>query len=189
MPLVDDQRRIFMVCDGAIGRNAMIVTAMIGRGRCQSPSSLETIESLFDNNIYTKYRNFGIDTEPVTHPLKSSGTGFLILPSNGTMSVLQAFQFGTGDDGPERDPITVSIEGSTAIDQTELENGSSWTLIYFGWTGIDVETDVARNVYGDLVHITNSIPYRAYRFLIASQRTSANCVEYSEVKLFGYFLD
>ena len=161
---------------------------MIGLGPCQSPSAEELVNSVLDDSLYTKYLNFGNANSDTNMTLKGVGTGFAMMPASGSLSVLRAFQFGTGNDFPERDPITVSIEGTTTMDQTELELGSSWTLIYIGWTGIGRGTNAPRSAYANLVHINNSVPYRIYRFIVASHRASANCVQYSEIKLLGYFL-
>ena len=180
---------IVALCDTTVGRDTVLSPQTIGYLSCQSPSSAETVSSILDGNLETKHVNYGIDDASVILLLKGVGTGFALVPSAGNMSVLQAFQFGTANDAPERDPITLSIEGSRMSDQSSLQRGSSWNLIYLGWTGIDGYNDPGRRVYGNVQNISQAVPYKAYRFLIASQRAAGNCVQYSEIRLIGYFLD
>ncbi|CAF0723338.1 unnamed protein product [Adineta steineri] len=177
---------LISVCNAAVGRDA--TTVGIGNGICQSPTG-QTVSTVVDGNLTTKYLNFGFGDHNSYSSLKGVGTGFVIIPQSGNFSVLQAFQFGTGDDNPTRDPITITIEGSQSNNSTYLLLGSAWSLIYYGWTGINLNNDPGRTVYGDLQTISQASAYRAYRILIASQRGSDDCVQYSEVRLLGYFIN
>ncbi|CAF0754973.1 unnamed protein product [Adineta steineri] len=177
---------LISVCNAAVGRDA--TTVGIGNGICQSPTG-QTVSTVVDGNLTTKYLNFGFGDHNSYSSLKGVGTGFVIIPQSGNVSVLQAFQFGTGGDNPTRDPITITIEGSQSSNSTYLLLGSAWSLIYYGWTGINLNNDPGRTVYGDLQTISQASAYRAYRILIASQRGSDDCVQYSEVRLLGYFIN
>ncbi|CAF0925762.1 unnamed protein product [Adineta steineri] len=174
------------ICNAAVGRDA--TTVGIGNGICQSPTG-QTVSTVVDGNLTTKYLNFGFGDHNSYSSLKGVGTGFVIIPQSGNFSVLQAFRFGTADDTPTRDPITITIEGSQSNNSTYLLLGSAWSLIYYGWTGINLNNDPGRTVYGDLQTISQASAYRAYRILIASQRGSDDCVQYSEVRLLGYFIN
>ncbi|CAF1152345.1 unnamed protein product [Adineta steineri] len=176
------------VCMAAVGRDATTLTIGSGTSTCQSPTG-QTATNVVDGNLTTKYLNFGLGNTGIYNSLTGVGTGFVIIPQSGNFSVLQAFRFGTADDTPTRDPITITIEGSQSSNSTYLLLGSAWSLIYYGWTGINLNNDPGRNVYGDLQTISQASAYRAYRILIASQRGSADSVQYSEVRLLGYFIN
>jgi hypothetical protein len=179
---------ILAICTTAIGRNTIPSPLSIGYRECQSPSAAEAVNSIIDGDLATKHLTFGNSNSDTTMPLKGVGTGFIVVPTTGNMSIIRSFQFGTANDSPNRDPITVSIEGSQMSDQINLEKGSSWNLIYLGWTGIDLNNVSARSSYGNSQSVSQTVPYRAYRFIIASQRGADTSVQYSEIKLFGYFL-
>lgn len=111
-----------------------------------------------------------------------TGTGFLVIPRQGE-TLLLAIRFTTGDDLPDRDPLTITVEGSNAI-STTLMQGTSWSTIYSGSIGLDI--DPGRNNDGLLQCIPNNqIWYTSYRILITSKRGINSAVQYSEVKLLG----
>jgi hypothetical protein len=179
---------IVSLCNTAIGRNTVLSRTGVGYRECQSPSTEESVSSIIDGSLATKHVTFGIGDSDIILRIKGVGTGFIVVPTTGNMSIIRSFQFGTANDSPNRDPITVSIEGSQMSDQINLEKGSSWNLIYLGWTGIDLNNVSARSSYGNSQSVSQTVPYRAYRFIIASQRGADTSVQYSEIKLFGYFL-
>jgi len=147
------------------------------------------VTAILDGNLETKHLTFGNAGASVMDAANGIDTGFYVVPQGGVFSVLQAFQFGTANDSPERDPITITIEASQFSTSTDLEMGSSWNLIYNGSTGINRSNDSDRNAYGSMQTITHPSPYKAYRILIAEKRGIENSVQYSEVQFFGYFIN
>ncbi|CAF1429029.1 unnamed protein product [Adineta steineri] len=135
-----------------------------------------------DGDTSTKYLHFGRCTEYENDITCGLDTGFYLELKRGT-SLVTGLQICTADDFPERDPLTVSLEGSNQSGAA-LTLGSSWTLIYKGDSGLGIDTD--RLTCGIMQLINNPIQYKSYRFLVSSKRDYRNSVQYSEVKLFGY---
>ena len=137
----------------------------------QSPAKL------FDNDTTTVYSirvNYTVNGVQV-----GKKTGFYVSVA-GCQVVLTAFQFYPYINNSNRDPITITIEGSNAVDLTK---GTNWELLYDGTSGLN-ETN--RND-GTLQNISNARSFTSYRFLVNDiRRTNVNLVSYSEVKLFGY---
>lgn len=162
-------------------------------GRVSSPSSLgfsygqypatQVVNNVIDRNITTKYLNFGNTTVNVPTTLGGVGSGFYITISLGALSILTRFRIATGDDLPNRDPFIVSIEGSNSGNLTQ---GTSWTLIYNGSTGL--ETDPGRNAFGPYQLVPNFKPFSSYRFLTLAKRSVDDSVQYSEVEFYGYLM-
>ncbi len=150
-----------------------------GDGTNASKEDGEGVACAIDGNTGTKYLNFGYNNNPPTESLAAGiNTGFhLTLASAAKVT---AIQFATANDCPERDPLTITVEGSNATDA--LMTGSSWTKLYEGVSGL---ADTAnRLTYGDIVGFNNSTNYTSYRVLITSKRDVQNSVQYGEVKLF-----
>jgi len=180
---------IVALCNTVLGGNSIQSPTFTGNKACQSPHSEQRVSAILDGELGSTHLNFGSYDVTVDLPTKGVGTGFMVVPQSGGFSVLQAFQFGTGGDRYKRDPITITIEGSQFNNSAYLQMGSSWNLIYDGWTGINMTDDPGRSVYGNLQTINQSCPYKAYRVLITSQRGEDDSVQYSEVKFFGYFVN
>jgi hypothetical protein len=141
----------------------------------------ETPKNAFDNNCTTKFTSFGNCTS--TNSLScAQNTGFYVILQQGA-TVMNGLQFCTGNDNPPRDPITMTLEGSNQTGSALLL-GSSWSLIYNGSCGLGV--DPGRNQPGQIQTFSNFIEYASYRILITSYRSSDHCVQYGELKLFGY---
>ncbi|CAF1071957.1 unnamed protein product [Rotaria sp. Silwood1] len=119
----------------------------------------------------------------VVAPAPGVGTGFYVTPAISNASITISLLFATANDSPNRDPITVTLEGSNA---NALDNGSSWTLIYSGSTGISHTADPGRMVYVTRQNFSNTIAYRSYRLLVTSQRAPEWGVQYSEAQIIGY---
>ena len=134
-----------------------------------------------DGNTATKYLNFGKLGAGESSADQGVGTGFYITPSRGA-SILTQFQMATADDVPDRDPLSITIEGSNATG-TGLTLGSNWTSLYSGSSGL--VTDPGRASWGEVLSIANSNPYTSYRLLITSQAGVANCMQYGEVAFMG----
>ncbi|CAF3738117.1 unnamed protein product [Rotaria sp. Silwood1] len=112
------------------------------------PSSAEDPPKVIDGLLSTKYLNFGLQsTDGAVLNNPGVNTGFFVTPTISTASVAVALLFATANDFPNRDPLTVTLEGTNATNVGALHLGSSWTLIYSGPTGIDSATAPARNTY------------------------------------------
>src|SRR5262245_59737873 len=109
----------------------------------------ESPPNSIDNNQGNKYLNF-----------RQSNAGFIVTPS--AISVLTGVRFSTGNDAPERDPFTISIEGTNSPNPTVTLN-STWTSIYNGVSGL--ATDPGRNTFGSTVTFINALPFTSYRML------------------------
>jgi hypothetical protein len=97
--------------------------------------------------------------------------------SGPNVTVVTGVRFTTGNDAPERDPMTYTLEGTTG---DPLAGG--WTLIASGVTGFAV--DPGRNVTGAAINFANTIPYRHYRLLFPTVRdASANSMQIAEIEL------
>ncbi|CAF0976075.1 unnamed protein product [Adineta steineri] len=135
-----------------------------------------------DGDTSTKYLHFGWCQSGQWEAHCGLDTGFYLELRRGA-SLVTGLQICTANDFPERDPLTVSLEGSNQSGSS-LTLGSSWTLIYNGPSGL--EKDPGRLTCGIMQLTSNSIQYKSYRFLVYSKRGAANGVQYSELKLFGY---
>jgi hypothetical protein len=91
----------------------------------------------------------------------------------------------TANDAPERDPLTVSIEGSNATG-ADLALGSSWTPIISS-INLGIDTDPGRFILAPVQTIlpAPTTVYTSYRVLVQSQRASANSTQYGELVLHG----
>jgi hypothetical protein len=145
----------------------------------------EIPQNAFDQNITTKHSSYGICNSSSASGLLQCGanTGHYLTLGRGT-SLLTSIRFCAATSLAERDPMTITIEGSNQS-SSALLFGSSWSLIYNGSSGLD--SDPGRANYG----VTQAIPnnarwYNSYRLLITSKRNISNAVQYSEVQLFGY---
>ena len=159
--------------------NGSLAAAGLGVGTYAATSSPGNV---LDQNGDTGYISFG--SCPNNTISKSCGvnTGLLIIPQQGA-TLLLAVQFTTNGDALESDPSNVTIEGSNRAFSTVMD-GKSWSLIYNGSTGLDV--DPGRTVNGLLQCFTNNtIWYTSYRILVTSKRGTSSSVQYNELKLYG----
>jgi hypothetical protein len=147
----------------------------------------ETPPHAIDNDTSTKYYNYwvnGCSGCPTNQPGVNSG--FFVLPSISNATVARALLFATGNDCPERDPITVTLEGSNATSNATLNQGLQWTLIYNGTTGIDPTVNTSRLTYVIQQNFPNTQAFASYRVLVTSKRSSCGGVQYSEARILGY---
>ena len=108
-------------------------------------------------------------------------SGLLITPKKGS-TIVTAFQFYTGNDMPERDPLTVTLEGSN--DPTATKEGcKNFTLIYQGTGGLDNDPD--RGNSGVQVTFPNTTAYTTYRLLVTKTRATTDGCQFGEFTLFG----
>lgn len=138
----------------------------------------------FDNTTGTKYTNFGVCALSAT--LSSScglNTGIYVTPQRGPSSLF-ILQFCTANDLPDRDPFTITIEGSNQP-SSSLTLGSSWALLYNGTTGL--QTHTTRFECGPVLPVSNNSNwYSSYRVLVTSIRGNEVATQYSELRLMGY---
>ena len=144
--------------------------------------SAEDPPRAIDNNINTKYLNFGDNLG--VGDVYGINSGFYLTANVGS-SVATGIRFTTANDAPERDPTMVTLEGSNSA-ISELPSGRSWTLIYSGPSGISATTDPGRQTLCQLRVINNSIAYKSYRLLVTDKRGPGNAVQYAEFAILGY---
>ncbi len=136
-----------------------------------------------DNIISTIYTNFGNCNSTCNLTTCGLNTGFYRTPQRGA-SLLIGLLVCTGSGLNQRDPITITLEGSNEA-VSALTLGSSWTLIYSGPSGL--ATDPGRSACGIAqLFPSNTVWYTSYRFLVTSKRGADSCASYSEVQFFGY---
>ncbi|HRI16803.1 MAG TPA: PEP-CTERM sorting domain-containing protein, partial [Verrucomicrobiota bacterium] len=126
-----------------------------------------------DGLITTKYLNFA-----------EINTGFIVSVSLDSIP-LTGFQFTTANDATERDPLTISIEGTFATDPASAAAGASWVSIYNGPSGLS--STLGRRVAGEIISVDNTDPYNTYRLLVTTVRNSAtaNSMQFAEIQFYG----
>lgn len=132
------------------------------------PSAIDNLTG--PANAGNKYLNF-----------QRINAGFIVTPA--ADSVVVGLHFFTGNDFPDRDPLTVVLEGSADANATTTLN-STWVQIYSGVSGL--ATDPGRNTSGPSALFTNAASFRSYRLLVSSVRdlpTTANSFQFQEVEL------
>ena len=155
----------------------------VGSNGRYSPSAEEP-PMAFDNITATKYLNFGgTGGHDQTLIQPGVGSGFYVTPSVSNASVAIGLLFSTTNDLPNRDPLTVTLEGSNS---DSLDSASSWTLIYTGPTGINATIDPGRQIHAPPQYFYNAVAYRSYRLLVTSQRGNDSSVQYAEAQIIGY---
>lgn len=138
----------------------------------------------FDRNNGTKYVNFGVCNSSYVGAANECGeaTGLHLTPRRGP-SLLLAFRFWAAESFALRDPIQITIE-ATNQDPLIPSLGSSWTLIYNGTSGMEIEPP--RSSPGQIRWLSNNLNvYSSYRVLTRSKRGTGNFVQYSELELLG----
>jgi len=135
------------------------------------------VAGALDGNLDTKYFNHGQD-EGGYNPC-GDNTGFVVTPSGG--GIVSAVQLATANDVPDRDPLSITIEGSNDSNATDAQ-GSGFTLLYEGPTGL--ANDPGRKQWGPVIRFMNPMAYKTYRVLVTQVRgDNADAVQYSEIKL------
>jgi hypothetical protein len=140
-----------------------------------------------DDSLTTKYYNTGARGNSNTQEEGPGiGTGFIVIPTVSNSTVACGLHFATAEDVPDRDPITVTLEGSNATTKEEFDIGSNWKLLYNGPTGINATHEPDREKYVTQQNFTNELRFASYRLLITSKRASSTAVQYSEARIMGY---
>ena len=139
--------------------------------------------AVFDGIVATNYNSFGSCNLTVSALDCGEKTGFYVTLKSGP-TLLRAFHFRAGHYSAKRDPLTVTVEGSNQ-DSALLTFGSSWSLVYQGSTGLDV--DPGREKFGRVQMIANNSNwYLSYRLLVTTKKGAEVGVEYAEMQFFGY---
>ena len=122
-----------------------------------SPGS-EGVTNAIDN-APTKYLNFDI-----------SDTGFTVTPSVGLTEII-GLSLQSANDGPDRDPVTYSLEGSYDGENfTEISSGSV--------------ADFPERFHTNYIFFDNTTPYLTYRVIFPTVDGSTCCMQIAEVELF-----
>lgn len=139
----------------------------------------ELVSQAIDDNIRTKYFNKAADDAGSP----GVGTGFVVKPHLGA-TLITGIQFCTANDAPERDPLSITIEGSNT-DGADKAKAKDFTLIYKGQAGLTKDPD--RGFWGQAITFTNTESYKYYRVLVTQVRggDSADAVQFAEVRLVG----
>ncbi|CAF1564578.1 unnamed protein product, partial [Didymodactylos carnosus] len=118
----------YAICKTTAGGDSIASTP--GLGICQYTSGVRDENPLnaVDEDVTTKYVNFGWGNISTSSATQGVGTGFYVTPLNG-VSVLKGILFATANDAEERDPLMCTIEGSNYTTSL-LSNGYTWTLLY-----------------------------------------------------------
>ncbi|CAF1446718.1 unnamed protein product [Adineta ricciae] len=147
----------------------------------------EPPEAVFDGNLNTIYTNHGICSAHTIELSKLCGvnTG-LYFTMNSKLFVLKRFYIAVRRHSLQRDPLTITIEGSNNK-ISDLAFGYSWTLIYNGDSGL-MENQWEVSHYEEM-EVNNSSPFRSYRFLVSSIREKSTSVSYAEFVMIGQYID
>jgi len=137
-----------------------------------SPGS-EGVANAIDNTL-NKYLNFDAS---IANGLKP--TGFIVTPSVGVTRVT-GLKITSANDAPERDPKTVTLEGSNDATVTAF-NAGNWTMI----ATIDVPAFSAREV-SQTFSFPNLQAYKHYRWTVTETATQNTCcMQVAEVEFLG----
>jgi len=150
------------------------LAAAAGGGSGNAFPTAESPANAINNNQADKYLNF-----------QQANAGFITtIATNGPKATVKGFRFSTGNDAVERDPATITIEGTNDANPTTTLN-SSWTSIYSGVSGL--ATDPGRNTFGSQISFAESAAFSSYRVLITAVRTpgTANSFQFGEIELIG----
>lgn len=119
-----------------------------------------------DNNLSTKYRNFG-----------ELNTGFVVTVS---LTLVTRLDLGTANNAPERDPLTFTLEGTTGDPLTGI-----YTLIASGSTGFENDPWRQTGVISSTFPAVGA--FTSYRLIFPTVRNSATAdsMQIGEVALSG----
>ena len=172
----------YAIWNTTAGKNSRSASAGASIGQFISG---EIARNVFDGNTTTTYASYGGCSDSVDPRLDcGEGTGLYLSLSRGA-ALLVAFRICAASSCLNCDPITVTIEGSNRP-SSALTYGSSWTSIYNGSSGLDVDPGASH--FGVIQWLEDSsLWYSSYRLLVISKRDIGKFVHYSELELFGYW--
>jgi hypothetical protein len=133
---------------------------------------------VIDNNVNTKYLNFGGNFDPGEEP-----SGFLVTPLNGA-SIVTGMTFTTANDAAPRDPVAFELSGSNGTIEGPYEVIAAGDIVDFA--GEAAWPRFKKNVTP--ITFANSTAYAHYRVLFPAIRgdaASANSMQIAEVELLG----
>ena len=177
--LTNDCETVFGLWNTTASDNTVFSAAGSGVGKYAATSPPQEI---FDRDIGSDYISFGSCSNGTVSKSCGINTGFIVMPEQGA-TLLLAIRFTTSRSMFAGDPLTITIEGSNGT-LSALMLGKSWSLIYNGSTGLDVDPGRATSGLVQCI-INNAIWYASYRVLVTSKRGISGSVQYSELKLFG----
>lgn len=148
-----------------------------------SPGS-EAVANAIDNQP-TKYLNFDGGRDGTNAGFSPSG--FVVSPSIGR-TLVTGISMQSANDGPERDPKDITLEGSNDTNLTAFASGT-WELITAisnipSWQTTFPGNDRFRT---QTFMFDNFKPYRHYRWVVNKTQTTPNgcCLQIAEVELLG----
>ncbi len=155
-------------------------------GSASSSIALEGTTPGANNYPAAEAPNFAIDGDTSTKYLNFAkiNTGFIVtIP--GALTTVSGVQFKTANDAPDRDPITITIEGTSASSPATAAANAAWTLLYSGPSGL--AADPGRFGAGSEISFANVAGFNTYRVLVTAVRNSAtaNSMQFSEIQLLG----
>lgn len=143
-----------------------------------STPGTEGVEKAFDDNTATKYLNYDGELRPVDATIDMGGS-----------TIVQGLGLTTANDDPRRDPVDLSLYGST-LPFTGLRQGSLLFRVSTSSTPTLVTTSARGADYGDFT-FTNTTAYRYYQvvFEAVEDPSGAGSMQIAEVRLPGLRLN
>jgi hypothetical protein len=141
------------------------------------------VSNVFDGRRDTLYCNYGSCNVSSSGPSCGQNTGIYVTFQRESF-ILAAFVVVNPYHSSIRAPLRMTIEGSNQIGMN-LTRGSSWTLLYNGTTGLNIDP----GPYNPGIKQTlgnNRLQFSSYRLLISEKRGYDTCTEYGEIELYGY---
>ena len=169
---------MYAIWNTTAGQNSVPATPGTGFGQYYFPHSPKNV---FDGNWTTRLCSFGSSNGSRGSSEGGVNTGvYLTVPD--TSFALKGFRIVRGTFSTSRDPSTLTIEGSNEIGSA-LTLGASWTLLYNGTAGLDVDPgNFQPGIRQDLLN--NTLTFSSYRFLMTAHQGNATCIEYSEIQMY-----
>ena len=135
----------------------------------------------------TKYLNFDLDNDATGGPKPA---GFVVTPSVGATRVT-GIALQSANDAADRDPKTVTLEGSNDASVTNFTSGTWESIVTLtnipSWTAVFGDTD--NRFKTQVLEFTNLKAYKHYRFTVTeTQGPSTCCLQVAEVELLGSVL-
>ncbi|TWT85895.1 hypothetical protein Pla123a_07020 [Posidoniimonas polymericola] len=127
-------------------------------------------ENILDNNISTKYLNFG-----------TSDTGFIVNPAGSP--TVRSFTLTTANDAPERDPASWVLYGTNdPIVSESNSNGrlENWTQIDMGALSLTNDRQTLQGAF----NVSNSTGYDSYKMIFPTTKTPDTIMQVADVSFF-----
>jgi len=155
----------------ALPKNVAQPSDEIFASSANSPAT-ENVKNAIDGT-QAKYLNFDMANDAKT-------AGFAFTPQVGA-TLINGMTIETANDGPERDPASVTIEGSNDPTITNYTDGT-WTLI----TAITNIPAITNRYFSRTYLFPNVQPYLHYRWtVLQTALTNGCCMQVAEVQFLG----